>query len=50
MELTFNDTARAAENKWDYVNNFLKPVYQVEVDNVALLKIWKNDAAHLKNQ
>lgn len=28
---------------------FLKPVYILEVDGVELLKIWKNDKSHLKN-
>ena len=31
-----------------YYNEFLNPVYQVEVDEVPLLKIWKNDTGHTK--
>ena len=31
-----------------YLNKFIEPVYQVKVDGVAILKIWKNDDAHLK--
>lgn len=31
-----------------YLNNFLNPVYQVAVDDVAILKVWKNDISHLK--
>lgn len=31
-----------------YLEKFLEPVYQVEVDGVAILKIWKNDEEHLK--
>lgn len=30
----------------EYLNFFLKPVYQVDVDGVPILKIWKNDLAH----
>jgi hypothetical protein len=26
----------------------LKPVYEVKVDSVPILKIWKNDGKHLK--
>ena len=46
MELTFNDTARAFSDKWDYVDIFLNPVYEVKVDKVSILKIWKNDPEH----
>ncbi len=31
-----------------YLNKFEEPVYQVKVDNVSILKIWKNDDHHLK--
>lgn len=31
-----------------YLNKFIKPVYQITIDGVAILKIWKNDKAHLK--
>lgn len=31
-----------------YLENFLNPVYELKVDGVAILKIWKNDAAHTK--
>lgn len=32
-----------------YLEKFIKPVYQVEVDGVAILKVWKNDQEHLKS-
>lgn len=31
-----------------YLDNFLNPVYEVKVDGVAILKIWKNDLSHTK--
>lgn len=46
MELTFNDTAREFNYAWDYVNIFLIPVYELKVDGVSILKIWKNDIEH----
>lgn len=30
----------------NYLENFVKPVYEVIVDGVAVAKIWKNDTAH----
>lgn len=48
MELTFNDTAKAFDDKWNYVNSFLIPVYEVKVDRVPVFKIWKNDLEHIK--
>lgn len=32
----------------EYLENFIEPVYEVKVDNVPILKIWKNDGKHLK--
>lgn len=32
----------------EYLEKFIEPVYQVQVDNTAILKIWKNDEEHLK--
>lgn len=46
MELIFNDTGKDFFYAWDYVENFLLPVYELKVDNVAILKIWKNDLEH----
>src|SRR5258706_14941724 len=34
--------------KWEYVNRFLTPVYEDNVDGVSILKIWKNDNEHTK--
>ncbi len=31
-----------------YLEKFIKPSYQVVVDGVPILKVWKNDQAHLK--
>lgn len=31
-----------------YLENFLVPVYQVKVDDVAVLKVWQNDRAYAK--
>lgn len=31
-----------------YYDTFLEPVYEVKVDGVSLLKVWKNDAEHIK--
>lgn len=31
-----------------YLDKFLSPVYEVKVDDVAILKVWKNDEEHLK--
>ena len=36
-----------SEEKREYLQN-LKPVYEVKVDGVSLLKIWKNDKKHTK--
>lgn len=33
---------------FQYYDVFLNPVYEVKVDGVPLLKIWKNDLAHTK--
>jgi hypothetical protein len=48
MELTFNDTAREFNYAWEYVNNFLVTVYELKVDGVSILKIWKNDIEYTK--
>jgi len=50
MELTFNDTAREFNYAWEYVNNFLVPVYELKVDGVSILKIWKNDLENTKKE
>lgn len=30
-----------------YLDKFLKPVYQIDIDGVPIIKIWKNDDTHL---
>lgn len=46
MELTFNDSGKDFFYRWEYVEKFLDPVYELKVDGVAILKIWKNDLDH----
>lgn len=46
MELTFNDTGKDFYYAWEYIDKFLTPVYEVQVDGVSILKIWKNDIKH----
>ncbi len=36
--------------RFKIMDTFLNPVYQVEVDGVSLLKIWKNDLQHVKDE
>lgn len=43
IELTHDDPIRAYPYVWGYVEKFLKPVYEVKVDGVAIAKVWKND-------
>lgn len=33
-----------------YYETFINPVYQVKVDGVPLLKVWRNDDAHVKDE
>lgn len=47
MELSY-DWPLKSRYKYSYYENFLSPVYQVEVDGIPLLKIWKNDLEHTK--
>jgi hypothetical protein len=46
IELTHSNNRFAYPWVWEYVDNVLKPVYQVEVDSVPIAKIWKNDIQH----
>lgn len=32
-----------------YLERFLDPVYEVKADDIAILKVWKNDKEHFKN-
>ncbi len=33
-----------------YLNKMIEPVYEITVDSVPILKIWKNDKTHLKSE
>ncbi len=33
---------------YNYLETFVKPVYEVKVDGVVIAKIWKNDSTHTK--
>mgnify|MGYP001617715958 CR=1 FL=1 len=50
MDLTFNDTTKEFHYAWEYVENFLIPVYEVKADGVPILKIWKNDIGHTRKE
>lgn len=43
IELTHDDPVRVYPYVWGYVEKFLKPVYEVRVDGIAIAKVWKND-------
>jgi len=47
MEMIFVNFPPPRYN-FQYLDRFLNPVYQVEVDGVSLLKVWKNDKEHTK--
>lgn len=46
MALVYNYEHRDNFYAWEYVNKFLVPVYEIEVDGAVILKIWKNDLEH----
>lgn len=49
ITLTYDGTAR--RSYYDrYLETTLEPVYEAKVDNVPILKIWKNDLEHAKTQ
>ncbi|QQG43490.1 MAG: glycosyltransferase family 39 protein [Candidatus Daviesbacteria bacterium] len=50
MEMTYNYDVGAYHYAWEYVDKLLDPVYEVKVDGAPLLKIWKNDLAHTKEE
>lgn len=47
MEMDY-DWSLKSRYKYAYYEIFLNPVYQVEVNGIPLLKIWKNDLKHTK--
>lgn len=50
MELTHIYDVKVYYYAWEYADKLLEPVYQIKIDNVPLLKIWKNDFDHTKKQ
>lgn len=48
MEMYY-DWPLKSRYKYAYYETFLEPVYQVMVDGVPLLKIWKNDLDHTRD-
>ncbi len=50
MDLYFNDSGKSFFYSWEYVDKFLEPVYEIKVDGIAILKIWKNDLEHTKEE
>ncbi len=50
VELTNDDTGRDFYYAWEYVANFLNPVFELKVDGVTILTIWKNDLEHTKEK
>ena len=48
IELTYNSEVKVYHYAWEYVEKMLEPVYEVKVDGVPILKIWKNDLEHTK--
>lgn len=49
IELDF-DWSPKTWYSYAYYDTFLNPVYEAVVDNVTILKIWKNDLAHTKEE
>src|SRR3989344_1012537 len=48
MELTHQGSMHYYFYVWEYINKFLEPVHEVEVDGVSIAKVWKNDSEHTK--
>ena len=48
VELYYKDNLKLYPYAWNYVDNFLDPVYEVKVDDVPIAKVWKNDLSHTK--
>jgi len=46
IEAVFNGWIREWYHAGEYVDRVLKPVYEAKVDDVAILKVWKNDSQH----
>lgn len=50
LELTHQDPVRIYPYEWDYIREFLDPIYEVKVDGVAIAKVWKNNWEHTKSK
>lgn len=50
MELTGDMPSWPPYYFYTYVKTVLKPIYEVNVDNVPILKIWKNDLSNTKEE
>ncbi|MFH1827155.1 MAG: hypothetical protein ABH812_01820, partial [bacterium] len=50
IELTHDDPVNVYPYVWGYVENFLIPVYEVKVDDVAIAKVWKNDKGNSRQE
>jgi len=48
VDLTHQGYKIAYPFVWDYLDNVLIPVYEVQVDGVAIARIWKNDFENSK--
>lgn len=46
IEAIFDGWIREWYHAGEYVDKILRPVYEVKVDDVAILKVWKNDKEH----
>lgn len=46
MEVVYQNWIRVYQFCGDYVDRLLTPVYEVKVEGIPILKIWRNDAAH----
>lgn len=49
MGLTYQGTSTRSYYEM-YLEKFIDPLFEAKVDDVAILKIWKNDKEHLKKQ
>lgn len=50
MEVDYVQEINSYHYAWDYVKEFLKPVYEAKVDEGVILTIWKNDSENTKEK
>lgn len=48
IDLTYNYELKFFPYVWEYVEQMLEPVYEVKVNGVSILTVWKNDLDHTK--